>query len=137
MAEILAWGGIQNAFNDLGIEASMTYQSNHEPYYEVWDINKKDIRTLENVSEWDDEWGSWLYSARSNMGVPYSFFTVRGEFMIGWDTIDGRDTYESLMDYFYNGLGVGLDEYICMYAVDLAKANGKTMSGVFETYEGV
>lgn len=137
MAEILAWGGIQNAFKDIGIEAEMTYQSHHEPYYEVWDLNKKDIKSLEEVYEWKDEWGSWLYSTRSNMGVPYSFFTVNGEFMIGWDTTDGRDTYDTLMDYFYNGLGVGLEEYICMYAADLAKVNGKTLSGLFETYEGV
>ena len=87
--------------------------------------------------EWKDEWGSWLYSTRSNMGAPYSFFTVKGEFMIGWDTTDGRDTYDTLMDYFYNGLGVGLEEYICMYAADLAKANGKTLSGLFEIYEGI
>ena len=137
MAEVLTWGGIQNAFNDLGIEATMTYKSNHEPYYEIWDLNKKDIKTLEEVHEWKDEWGSWLYSTRSNMGVPYSFFTVKGEFMIGWDTTDGRDTYDTLMDYFYNGLGVGLEEYICMYAADLAKANGKTLSGLFEIYEGI
>ena len=138
MAEILAGNGIGNAFKDLGVNATMTYKMNHEPNYEVWELNKKDIRALEDAPEWNDEWGWWRYAAKgSNMGIPYEFFTVRGEFMIGWATTDGRNTYESLMDYFYNGLSIGLEEHICMLAVDLAKANGKTMATLFETYEGV
>lgn len=136
MAEILAGGGIENAFNDLGIEATMTYKSNNEPYYEVWELNKKDLKILEEPFEWPNEYGWYRHAKGSNMGVPYEFFTVNGEFMIGWETFDGTDTYNSLMDYFHSGLNISTETNICAMAVDLARANGKTLATLFETYEG-
>ena len=136
MAEILAGNGIQNAFNDLGIEAKMTYKSNHEPYYEVWEVNKKDLKMLEETPMWYDAWG-WYRNARgSNMSTPFEFLTVTGQFMIGWETQDGKDTYDSLLDYFYSGLGITQVEDICALSVDLGRANGKNMSGLFGLYEG-
>ena len=136
MAEILAGDGIRNVFNEFGINAKMTYKSDHEPYYEVWELDKKDIRALEDIYEWPDEWGWWRHAKGSNMGVPYEFFTVNGEFMIGWETVDGKDTYDSLLDYFYNGLNVDMPSTICALSVDLGRANGKTLSALFKTYEG-
>ena len=136
MAEILGGNGIQNAFKELGIESKMTYQMSKEPYYEIWELNRKDFKVLEEVYEWPEEWGWWRHAKGSNMGIPYEFFTVNGEFMIGWETVDGKDTYDSLMDYFYNGLNAGLESSICALSVDLARANGKTIATLFETYEG-
>lgn len=56
--------------------------------------------------------------------------------MIGWATRDGNDTYDSLIDYFHKGMSVGMESNICALAVDLARVNGKTMAGLFATYEG-
>lgn len=134
--EIFAGGGIHRAFKQLGIDAKRTYKSSHEPHYEVWEIDKKDLRVLEETDEWEETWGWFRASKRSNMGTAASFLTINGQFMIGWDTVDGNDTYDSLMDYFRDGLNVYGESEMCMLAVDLGRANGKTMAQVFATYEG-
>lgn len=135
--EILAGNGIQNAFAELGINATMTYRSSHEPYYEIWEVNKKDLRTLEEVSEWDDNnWGWWRAAKGSNMGTAANFLTINGQFMIGWEADSGNDTYDSLLDYFYNGIGVGMESNIIALAVDLARANGMSVARLFQTFEG-
>lgn len=134
--EILAGNGIHRAFKELGIDAKRTYKSAHKPYYEVWEIDKKGIRTLEDTYEWPDEWGWWRSAKGSNQGTPADFFTVNGQFMIGWATRDGKDTYDSLIDYFRQGMSVGMESNICALAIDLGRANGKTMAQVFSTYEG-
>ena len=56
--------------------------------------------------------------------------------MIGWETPDGKDTYDSLMDYFYNGLNIYAESDIISLSVDLARVNGKTVGKLFETFEG-
>ena len=136
MAEILAGNGIHKAFKELGINAKRNYKSAHEPYYEVWEIDKKDLRALEDAYEWPDEWGWWRYAKGSNQGTPVDFFTVNGQFMIGWETRDGNDTYDTLLDYFHQGLSVGMASNIIALAVDLGRANGKTVAQLFKTYEG-
>ena len=136
MAEILAGNGIHKAFKELGIDAKRTYKSAHKPYYEVWEIDKKGFMALEEAEEWPDEWGWWRSAKGSNQGTPADFFTVNGQFMIGWETRDGNDTYDTLMDYFHQGMSVGMESNICALAVDLGRANGKTMAKLFEIYEG-
>lgn len=136
MAEIFGGNGLHRAFKALNIDAKRTYKSSHEPYYEVWELNKKDIKTLEEIMEWDSSWGWWRSAKGSNMGTPVHFFTINGQFMIGWETQDGNDTYDSLMDYFHKGLSVGMESNICALAVDLGRANGMTMSRLFQTFEG-
>lgn len=135
MAEILA-GGLAIALHELGVDARQTYKMDHEPYYEIWDINKKNLRALEEAEEWEDTWGWWRYAKGSNLGTPASFFTVNGQFMIGWETVDGNDTYDTLMDYFHKGLSVDMESNIIALAVDLARVNGKTVAQLFQTYEG-
>ena len=134
--EILAGGGIHKAFKELGINAKRTYKSSHDPYYQVWEIDKQGFRALEETYEWPDEWGWWRSAKGSNQGTPADFFTVNGQFMIGWETRDGNDTYDTLIDYFHKGMSVGMESNICALAVDLARVNGKTMAGLFATYEG-
>lgn len=136
MAEILAGGGIHKAFKALGIEAKRTYKSSHEPYYEVWELDKKDIRVLEDAYEWPDEWSWYGYAKGSNMGSAANFFTVNGQFLIGWETHDGNETYDTLIDYLYDGLDAKTAPQICALAVDLARVNGKTLGGLFKMYEG-
>ena len=166
MSEILAGGGIQNAFKELGINAKMTYKGNNEPYYEVWELDKKDLRTLEESYEWPDEWGFWRFAKGSNMGTACSISTVNGHELIAWDGY-GRDDlyndweqesfeekaayhhsfkeyeetvmprkYNSLLEYFSAELCVGMTTNVCALAVDLARANGKTMGQLFKIYEG-
>jgi len=136
MAELFGGDGLHRAFKVLKIDAKRTYKSSHKPYYEVWEINKKDLKTLEDVIEWPEEFGWWRSSKGSNMGTPADFFTVNGQFMIGWETRDGNDTYDSLIDYFNKGLGVGMESNMCALAVDLGRANGMSMGRLFEIYEG-
>ena len=49
MAEIFGGNGLHKAFKALNIEAKRTYKSSHEPYYEVWELNKKDLKVLEEI----------------------------------------------------------------------------------------
>ena len=134
MAEILASRGIQNAFKEFGIKAKRTYKMPHEPYYEVWDLDKRDIRTLNNCYEWADEWGWFASSKGSNKGTAVEFFDINGQFMIGWETVDGKSEYDSLMDYFVDGLGVSDVDEICGLAVDLGRVNSMNMGRLFKTY---
>lgn len=85
MAEIFGGGGLQNAFRSLGIDAKMTYKGSREPYYEVWELNKKDLKVLEEVLEWPDEWGFFRFAKGSNMGTACSIFTVNGHELIAWE----------------------------------------------------
>jgi hypothetical protein len=136
MAEILAGNGIQTAFKELGIKAKRTYKSSHEPFYEVWELDKKDIKVLEDTSEWLDSWGWWRSAKGSNLGTAADFLTINGQFMIGWESREGKDTYDTLLDYFRHGIGAGMESNIIALAVDLARANGKTVAKLFQTYEG-
>ena len=136
MSEIFGGGGLENAFDALGINAKMTYKGSREPYYEVWELSKKDLRALEEVEEWLDEWGFFRFSKGSNMGSAAEFLNINGQFMIGWETPDGKDTYDSLMDYFHNGLNIYAESDIISLSVDLARVNGKTVGKLFETFEG-
>jgi hypothetical protein len=134
--EILAGNGIHTALRALGIKAKMTYKGSKEPYYEIWELDKRDLKILEETPEWPDEWGWWRSAKGSNMGTAANFFTVNGQFMIGWETDGEHDTYDSLLDYFCYGIGASMESNVCALAVDLARVNGMTMSRLFQTYEG-
>ena len=134
--EILAGGGIKTAFEELGIEATMIYRGSNKPHYQVWEIEKSDLSKLEEPIGWKDHFGWWSYAKRSNMGTAADFFTINGQFMIGWETEDRTDTYDSLTDYFYNGLGVRNHDEICALAVDLGRVNGMSLCKLFNTFEG-
>ena len=98
MSEIFGGGGLENAFEALGIDAKMTYKGSREPYYEVWELNKKDLRALEEVEEWDENWGFFRFSKGSNMGTACSIFTVNGHELIAWEGFrreDLRDEWEN------------------------------------------
>ena len=166
MAEILAGNGIHKAFKELGINAKRTYKSSHEPYYEIWDIDKKDLKVLEETTEWGEDWGWWRFAKGSNLGTAADFFTVNGQFMIGWNGSSRDDlreqwsnetseekaaynysftkyeeqmkprTYDTLLDYMCNEIGVSMESNIIALAVDLARANGKTVANLFKIYEG-
>ena len=163
--EILCGGNIKKAFKELGINATKTYLGKEEPHYQVWEINKNDLHILEN-SIWQDNWGYWRYAKGSNMGTPYSFFTVNNEELIAWDgykrdrlrddwdaesdeekasyqysfkeyeEVNYPHVYENLRTYMCDELGASTEKNVCALAVDLARANGMTMAKLFEIYEG-
>lgn len=166
MAEILAGNGINKAFKELGIDAKRTYKCSHEPYYEVWEVDKKDLKIMEEATEWPDVWGWYRGAKGSNLGTAADFFIVNGCFMIGWDGAK-RDTlrdewgelpfeekaaynhsykkyeeelmprtYETLLEYMCNEIGASMESNVIALAVDLARANGKTVAKLFECYEG-
>lgn len=164
--EILAGNGIHKAFKALGINAKRTYKSAHEPYYEVWELDKKDLKTLDEAYEWPDEWGFYRFAKGSNMGTACSFFTVNGQELIAWDGAKRDDlyddwdsttfeeraeynhsfkkyeeemmpkVYDNLLHYMCEEIGAVMATNVCALAVDLARANGKTMAKLFEIYEG-
>lgn len=162
--EILAGGGIQNAFKALGINAKRTYKMSHEPYYEIWEIDKKDMKALEETSEWSNEWGFFRCAKGSNLGTACSLFTVNGKELIAWDGSRREDLYndweleeekeqyhysfkeyeesmmpreyDTLLEYMCNEIGASLESNVIALAVDLGRANGKTVAQLFQIYQG-
>lgn len=85
MKEILAGGGIRNAFVYLGITAKQTYDG--DPY-EVWELSDYDFNRLcvnENEDAiWEDDWGWWRYTKGSNIEhYPTHTFVINHEEMLG------------------------------------------------------
>ena len=74
--EILASGGIKNAFKELGIEATRTYKGTDKPYYQIWELEKSDMHKMDEMTEWPEHYGWWRYAKGSNMGTAYSIFTI-------------------------------------------------------------
>lgn len=133
--EILCGGNIKKAFKELDINATKTYHGKEEPHYQVWEIDKKDLHTLENTI-WQDNWGWWRYAKGSNLGTACEFYTVNNQFMIGWKMRDIRDTYDTLTEYLCEEVGASTAKNVCATTVDLARANGMTVSKLFSVYEG-
>ena len=164
--EILGGNGLHKAFKELGVKATRTYKRNKKPYYEVWELSKDDLKTLEYTYEWPDEWGWWRFAKGSNMGTPFDLFRVNGKELIAWGGARREDLildwaaepneekaaynysfkeyektlcpyeYETLLTYMAEELGASVERNICALAVDLARANGLSMAKLFEIYEG-
>ena len=56
--------------------------------------------------------------------------------MIGWSTADSKDTYDTLNNYFNDGLKIFDKDEICAAIVGLMRANGMTMTNLLKTYQG-
>lgn len=133
--ELLAGGGIHKAFKELGIKALRTYHNENVPY-QVWEIDKKDLHLLDEAAEWNDKWGWYRYTKGSNMGSACDFYTINGQFLIGWKSLQDKDTYDSLIDYFADGLGCNDGTTVAALAKDLARYNGMTMAKLFKVFQG-
>lgn len=134
--EILTTNGIKSAFRELNIKAARTYKSTETPHFEVWEIEKFDLHKLEEVNKWPKGWGLWAYGKGSGYGTACDFFTINGQFLIGWGSNTGNNTYDKLSDYLCSGLGKSSFEEICALASDLARTNGLSLAKLFKTYEG-
>lgn len=164
--EILTNNKIKYAFQELGIKGTRTYKGSKEPFYEVWEIEKSDLTTLEEYVGWPDKWGWWRYAKGSNMGTACSFFAVNDFELIAWDgekrdglrdewdemSIEERASYhysfreyekermphkyDSLLEYLSGELETTSPRNICPLAIDLARTNGLSMAELFQMYEG-
>lgn len=136
MEEILAGGGIENAFQELEIEAKRTYKSKGDPDFEIWELNKKDLRRLANVYDWEDNWGWFCASGGRNKGTACDMVYIGKECIIGWLEYSKKDRFNSLLDYFKECLHITDIEEVYEYAVYLAKTNGWTVARLFRSCEG-
>ena len=137
----------------------------HDAHYEVYEISPSDLKKLEEVCEMPyGSW--WRYAKGCNLGTPFDFFTVNSKELIAWggpsrdDLMDDWNNepdeekaayhysfreyekamssykYDTLTEYMCYELGISMEGNVCALAVDLARANGLTMSKLFELYEG-
>lgn len=134
--EILTTNGIKSAFKELEISATRTYKDANESHLEVWEIEKPDLLKLEEAVEWPKGWGWYAHSKGCNRGSACNFFTVNGQFMIGWGTDDNKDTYDTLNDYLRDGLGLYNKDDICSTIVGLMRVNGMNMAKLLKTFQG-
>lgn len=172
VVEILGGDGLEFALKDLGVKYKKTYskklnpKKKYDPHYEVYEISRQDMKKLDEIFEWPDSYGWWRYAKGSNMGTPFSFFTVNGKELIAWDGYKREDLrddwadepdeekaayhysfkeyeetqyphkYSTLTEYMCDELGASTERNVCALAVDLARANGLKMSELFQIYEG-
>ena len=133
--EILAGGSIEKAFKELNIPMTVTYSGEQ---YKVCEIEKSDFKTIADISEdeWKSNWGWWRSAKGSNMGTPYNFIKINGRDIICWEG-DGHcsDEYNTLLDYMNKAIGASQPRNVCALAVDLARANGMSMSELFKIYQ--
>lgn len=164
--EILAGDGINRAFKELGIDAKCTYYGNDTCQYQVWEIDKSDLQTLEYTVMWQDNYGWWRFAKGSNMGTACSFFEVNNHELIAWDGVRREDLrydwddepddekksynysykeyeefwkphkYQTLLEYFCDELGASTASNVCALAVDLARVNGLSMAELFKKFQG-
>ena len=161
--EILASGGIKNAFKELGIEATRTYKGTDKPYYQIWELEKSDMHKMDEMTEWPEHYGWWRYAKGSNMGTAYSIFTINGNELIAWDGPSREDLrddwkdepdsekasfhysykefwkphkYDCLTDSLSEELGCSQPGNVCALVMDLARYNGMSMSELFSKFEG-
>lgn len=136
MAEILGGGALYKAFRELGIEAKRTYKGSDKPYYQVWELSKDDLKTLEYATEWKDEWGWFCHSNGEHRGTAYDFLTINDVGVIAWQEGCKQDAFACLTDYFKECLGVTDNNKICAYSVYLAKNNGWSLAQLWKKLEG-
>ena len=104
------------------------------PYYEIWGIEKSDLRTVEEACMIEDV--LFCYSKGASKGTLFEPLTIGGQFVIGWTAIDNKDTFNCLTDYFTYGLGVTDPYEVCACATTIAKTNGWSLSQLWRKLEG-
>jgi hypothetical protein len=121
--------------------------------------------TEAQFERWSEEGAWWRYATGSNLGVPTNYFKVNSIEIKAWcgsyrddlykdyfeeseeeqELYTGPDDYvavnmpyeyKNLFEYFCEELGASTEKNVCALAVDLAKYNGLTLSGLFKIYGG-
>lgn len=88
--EILCGANVEKGFKALNIPITITYIGDK---YKVAEVDKHDIKQLENLSEadWKNDWGWYRYAKGSNMPSPYDIYVVNGQMLIAWDGSQRED----------------------------------------------
>ena len=136
MAEIFGGGGLHKAFKELNIKATRTYRRSEKPYYEVWEVSKDDVKTMEYATNWQDDWGWFQYSNGVHRGTAYDFLDINGISIIAWQENCEKNKFDCLTDYFHDCLNVTDRYMIGAYSVYLAKTNGWSLSEMWKKLEG-
>lgn len=137
--EIITNGEFSDVVEHYNFSTNQLYKSpidpyNDHPYYEIWEIEKSDLRVIEEACMAEDV--LFCYSKGANRGTPFEALTIGGEFVIGWTAGNGKDTFNCLTDYFKDGLGVTDDYEVCACATTMAKTNGWSLSQTWRRLEG-
>lgn len=134
--EIMTSCSFKDLVKRMEFEAKQLYkcQKDDDIYYEIWEIEKADIKTIENTCILEGI--LFCYSKGANRGTPFEPLTIHGEFVIGWTAINNKDTFNCLTDYFTDGLGITDPYEICACATTMAKANGWSLSDMWRKLEG-
>lgn len=133
--EILTNSEFDDIIWALNTEAKCLYKTPEDiytdyPYYEIWEIEKSDIRTIETACMFEDV--MFCYSNGEHRGTPYDLVNINGVQIIGWLEGSKDDTFDCLIDYFRDCLGVTDSYEICAYSTYLAKTNGYTLAELWE-----
>ena len=142
-------------------DAEITYAGNR---YEVWEVSDELFEQMCNMTEeefvelaGEDAW--WRQSDGSNLGVPDTTYTIKGEYLRVWERRDREDwcdgcaveeddeetcveclmysrEFSSLLEYLCDEVGASVEKNVCACAMDLAKYNGMSMGELFAKYEG-
>lgn len=134
--EIMTSCGFKDLVKRMEFEAKQLYkcQKDDDPYYEIWEIEKADVKTIENTCMLEGI--LFCYSKGANRGTPFEALTINGQFVIGWTAANNKDTFNCLTDYFTDGLGITDPYEICACATTMAKANGWSLSDIWRKLEG-
>jgi hypothetical protein len=135
--EIFTNNKFKNIVKSQDIAATRTYRrnvNNTPPYYEVWEVEKSDVKNLETICMTEGVW--MCYSKGAGRGTPFELLTINGQFTIGWTAKNNKDTFNCLTDYFMDGLGIADANEMCACATTLAKTNGWTLSKTWKLLEG-
>lgn len=134
--EIMTSCSFKDLVKHTEFEAKQLYkcQKDDDPYYEIWEIEKADVKTIENTCMLEGI--LFCYSKGANRGTPFEALTINGQFVIGWTAANNKDTFNCLTDYFTDGLGITDPYEICACATTMAKANGWSLSDIWRKLEG-
>lgn len=157
--EILCGENIEEVMTALNVEFEITYSGD---MYKVAEIDKHDIKVLEEspADLWENAW--FRYAKGSNLGIPFDCFDINGHSIIAWggrnrenlhdywndESDEEKEAYHysfkeyenTLMPYKYNNLAdylstelnVSTEKNVCAVLTDMAKYNGKTMKWLLE-----
>lgn len=133
--EILTNSEFDDIIWALNTEAKCLYKTPEDlyadyPYYEIWEIEKSDVKTIETACMFEDV--MFCYSNGEHRGTPYDLVNINGVQIIGWLEGSKDDTFDCLIDYFRDCLGVTDSYEICAYSTYLAKTNGFTLAELWE-----
>jgi hypothetical protein len=134
--EIFTNNKFKNIVKSQGITATRTYRrnvNNTPPYYEVWEVEKSDVKNLEMSCLTEGVF--FCYSIGEHRGTAYDFININGVGVIAWQEDCKKDNFDNLTDYFKECLGVTDAWQMAAYSVYLAKTNGWSLATLWSKLE--